>query len=282
MKKILIAAAFFTSPSAFAQENGTTGNAGEVSAPPGGDPSAQPPTLENREKARLGAEAAGHMHPEDGDADEAEDPSQHFNFTNFSYRGKDEFGGPFGDGVMEEKDANGNTVRVIKEEEPMSAPFVLMLLNFGVLLIILGKYGAPVARKVASDRHDQIKNALDEAAKLRGEAQKKLTELETRIKGVDGEIKKLVDDIRASAESDKQRILEQAQAQSAQMKRDAELRIAAEIETARAQLTKEVTAAATAATEQLLREKLTADDQNKLVSTFIANVAAGSKPQERS
>jgi F0F1-type ATP synthase membrane subunit b/b' len=56
------------------------------------------------------------------------------------------------------------------------------------------------------------------------------------------------------------------------MKRDAEARIAAEIELARHQLTKEVTAAAAGATEKLLREKVTSDDQNKLVNTFIANV----------
>src|SRR5512135_3161959 len=70
-----------------------------------------------------------------------EDPSAHFNFTDFSYRGKDEFGGQFGDGVM--KDAEGH---VVHEEEPMSAPFVLMLLNFGLLLLILAKWGAPAAR----------------------------------------------------------------------------------------------------------------------------------------
>ena len=58
------------------------------------------------------------------------------------------------------------------------------------------------------------------------------------------------------------------------MKRDAEQRIAAEIEIARAQLTSEVTAAAAAATEKLLREKVTPDDQHKLVSTFISERSA--------
>ena len=51
---------------------------------------------------------------------------------------------------------------------------MFILLNFALLLIILAKYGAPAARKVAQDRHDQIKSALDEAAKLRDEAAKKL------------------------------------------------------------------------------------------------------------
>lgn len=163
----------------------------------------------------------------------------------------------------------------------MSPPFVLMLLNFGILLLILAKFGGPVARKLAQERHDQIKVALDEAAKLREQAAAKLAEYETRIKDVDAEVTKLVDGIRADAEADKKRILEAAAAQAAQMKRDAELRIAAEIELARASLQREVAVAASTATEKMLKEKVTGDDQNKLVSTFISNVQSSARKEAR-
>jgi len=201
-----------------------------------------------------------------------EDPSKHFNFTDFSYRGKDEFGGPIGDGKMEEKDAQGNVIHVVKEEEPMSPPFILMLVNFGLLLVLLGKYGWPVAGKLAKDRHDQIKTALDEAAAIREQAKAKLAEYETRTANLDADMKKLVDGIRADADADKARILAQAEQQAAQMKRDADTRIAAELELARAQLTKEITAAATAATEKLLRTNVTAQDQSGLVGKFISQL----------
>ena len=212
---------------------------------------------------------AGHEGHEGGEAGEPEvDPSTHFNFFNFSYKGKDEWGGALGDGVMHD-DASGVTEH---EEEAMSPPFVLMLLNFGILLLILGKYGRPAAQKLAADRHDQIKTALDDAAKLRKDAADKLAEYEARIKNLDAEVQKLVDGIKADAEADKARILANTEAQAAQMKRDAELRIAAEIETARAMLTKEVAVAATTAATTLLRQKTTADDQTKLVSTFISGI----------
>ncbi len=204
--------------------------------------------------------------------EEPEDPSKHFNFFDFSYHGKDEFGGPFGDGKMEEKNAAGEVTHVVHEEEPMSAPFVLMLVNFGLLLILLAKYGWPVAGKLAAERHDQIKSALDEAAKLRETAKTKLAEYEARVAGLDGEIKKLVDGIRTDADNDKARILKAAEAQAAQMKRDADLRIAAEIELARATLTREITAAAAAATEKLLRANVTSADQSKLVGGFITSL----------
>jgi len=66
----------------------------------------------------------------------------------------------------------------------------------------------------------------------------------------------------------------QAQAQAAMLKREAEQRIAAEIELARTALTKEVTLAATQATEKLLKTQVTAEDQRGLVNTFIKSVEA--------
>jgi F0F1-type ATP synthase membrane subunit b/b' len=252
------------------------------------------------------AEEAGHGHGPPAPEGTVEvhghgDPTKHFNFAGnwFSYGSKDVYGGKLGDGKMLDHDGrvlvhrketpvleNGkpvigpdgkplvNTTFEPLEEEVMSPPFVFMLLNFGILLFILGKFGGPVARKSAEERHDQIKTALDEAAKLRDDAEKKLAEYETRIKDVDAEVKKLVDGIRADAEADKARILATAAKQAEQMKKDAETRIAAEIEFARAALQREVAVAASGATEKLLREKVTGDDQTKLVTTFITNVSS--------
>jgi len=212
------------------------------------------------------SDSAGHEQ-EKKEVEEDPDPSQHFNFFNFSYSGKDEYGGKYGDAV--ETNKQGVTLH---EEEPMSPPFVFMLINFAILLWLLIKYLLPAGQQVARERHDAIKNALDEAAKLRDEAKAKLAEYEARVKGLDDEIKKLVDGIRADAEADKARIFEQAQTQAAMLKREAEQRIAAEIELARTALTKEVTLAATQATEKLLKTQVTAEDQRGLVNTFIKSV----------
>lgn len=213
------------------------------------------------------AATASDVHGAQGHA-EHPDPSLHYNFTNLNYRGKDEYGGPFGDNRMVTPEG-----QVIHQEEPMSPPFLLLVLNFALLVVILVKYLWPAAGKLAEDRHTQIKGALDEAAKLRDQAKQKLAEYELRIKDVDREIKALVDGIRADAEADRARMLEAAAAQATQMKKDADQRIAAEIEIARAQLTKEVTAAAAQAAEKLLKDKTTVDDQHKLVSSFISGIS---------
>jgi F-type H+-transporting ATPase subunit b len=265
---------------------------GAPAAAPGNDPNVRAPGATNPEAehattAPLGdsptASGSGSEHHTGGPSaeDEAEsDPSKHFNFIGqkpghlFDYSGKDEMGGPLGDGKMTDPE----TGKVIHEEEAASPPFVFVLFNFAILLFLLFKTLWPVGKKVAVERHDLIKTALDEAARLRNEAANKLAEYETRLKAADAEIQQLVAGMRADADAEKKRILAAAETQAVQMKRDAELRIAAEIEQARAQLTREVTAAAAAATEKLLREKLTTKDQQQLVTGFISDVqsAAGS------
>jgi F-type H+-transporting ATPase subunit b len=220
---------------------------------------------------QAGAPASSEAGASNAEAAESADPSRHFNYFNFGYGGKDEYGGMFGDGKM----IDNETHAIVDDEEPMSPPFILMLVNFAVFVWILLKYLWPAGKKVAADRHDEIKSALDEAGKLRAAAAKKLAEFETRIKDVDSEIATLVAGIRADAEADKQRILAAAAVQAAQMKHDAELRIAAEIELARAQLTREVAAAASTATEKLVREQANADDQRKLVGNFLQGLGGG-------
>jgi F-type H+-transporting ATPase subunit b len=201
------------------------------------------------------AHGAGHGHHED--------PSKTFNFFHLNYWGKDRYAGTFGDGVEGPHAA---------PEEKMSAPFILMVVNFGLLLIILAKFGGPAARKMAESRSDLIKIALDEAAALRSKAAAKLAEYETRLADADAEINKMVENMRADAATEKERIAANAATAAAAMQRDAEQRIAAEIERARFELRAEVTAAAAAAAEKLLAQKTSAADQTKLFEQFIGDM----------
>jgi F-type H+-transporting ATPase subunit b len=227
-------------------------------------------------RSDMGGSAAQRSDPK---AEHHHDPSQHFNFLGSpaEHYGKDVMGGKYGDGVMLDHDGKPMDA----PEEEMSAPFVWMVLNFVLFLIILAWKAKPAFEKIAADRSDQIKTALDEAAKLRKQAADRLEEYQSKLAKSDAEIKTMVDGIRADAEADKKRILEAADRQAVQMKKDADARIAAEIELARATLTREVTYAATAAAEQLLREKMTASDQQQVINTFITGVQAAARKEVR-
>jgi F-type H+-transporting ATPase subunit b len=131
-----------------------------------------------------------------------------------------------------------------------------------------------VARKTAQDRSDQIKTALEEAAALRAAAQAKLDEYGKKLAAADAEIAAMVEGMRKDAEAEKARVIAAADAQAIAMKKDADERIAAEIDRARASLAREVSRAATSAAEKLVRERATSADHGKLIDAFIADLGA--------
>jgi F-type H+-transporting ATPase subunit b len=205
------------------------------------------------------------------------DPSLDFNFVDgigpnvvsMPWKHQDSAGGPLGDGKQGEQPLAAG-----QAETPRNAPFALLVFNFGILLLILWKWGAPAARNAAETRSDQIKTALDEAARLRDQAKAKLEEYGAKLKAAQTEIDDMVAGMRRDAEADKQRILANAETQAKALQRDAEDRIAAEIGRARAELQREVTAAALAVAEKLLRERATPADQSTLVDGFINEISA--------
>jgi F-type H+-transporting ATPase subunit b len=185
------------------------------------------------------------------------DPSAHFNWVDFGYGSKDINGGPLEDG-----------------DEPMSPPFIMMLFNFGVVVTILMWKVRPAIRRYTAKRHDTIKSALEEASLLREQARAKLEEYTSQLARAEKEIEQMVTDIRQGAEAEKQRILADAEAQARALTRDAEQRIAAEIERARAGLEREVVAAAIAVAERLIREQATRSDHTQLADGFIQDIQA--------
>jgi F-type H+-transporting ATPase subunit b len=221
------------------------------------------------------AEADGHD-AHGGGHGHHEDPSKYFNFwggigpnvISMPFKHQDVKGGPLGDGK------NGD--EPVDAEKPMNAPFGLLVLNFGILLLILWKWGVPVARSTAETRSDQIKTALDEAARLREQAKAKLDEYSSKLKAAEDEITAMVTAMRKDAESEKQRVIANAEIQAKALERDAQERISAEIQRARLALQREVANAATTVAEQILRERATAADQSTLVDRFISEIGTPS------
>jgi F-type H+-transporting ATPase subunit b len=151
----------------------------------------------------------------------------------------------------------------------------LQLLNFGVLLFILIKFGGSAINKSLRARHEQLKNDLEEANRLRQAAEARFKQQEKRLTNLESELEAMRLAIIKEAESEKARIIAAAEAQAAALKKDAEERIAAEIDRARVSLQREVTLAAVTVAEQVLREKTTAADQSTLVDIFVRDVNAG-------
>jgi F-type H+-transporting ATPase subunit b len=157
------------------------------------------------------------------------------------------------------------------------APFGFALINFGIFLAIMSRLAWKPLKQFMLDRHDQISNDLDAAAKLRAEAEATLKQYEAKIGGLDKEIDTLLAQIRTESEAEKARIMAAAEADAKRLKEDAERQIAAEIDVARRELRRGVIEAAVAAAQESLKKNIAADDQRKMAEKYVADVEARAK-----
>jgi F-type H+-transporting ATPase subunit b len=156
-------------------------------------------------------------------------------------------------------------------------PFGFALINFGVFLAIMSRLAWKPLKQFMITRHDEIAKNLDEAAKLRAEAEATLKQYETKIGGIDREIDTLLAQIRKEAEMEKARIMAAAEADAKRLKEDAERQIGAEIDRARRELRRGVIEAAVGAAEESLKKNIGADDQRKMAEQYVHDVEVRAK-----
>ena len=122
------------------------------------------------------------------------------------------------------------------------------------------------------ERHETIARDLAEASRLREEAQRRFDEYTGRLAGLQGEIERLVREIRSEAEDDKRRILAEAEARAARLKRDAEQQIQAEMQRVKLLLERETVLQAVTVAEQLIRERAGRGEQQALADRFVKDL----------
>lgn len=168
------------------------------------------------------------------------------------------------------KDAQGGELD--RNEAPMAPPLLFAILNFAIFASILYFKAGPALTKYLANRHEAIKNALEEAAKLQEQAKEKLKEYSARIADADKEVNALIKQIRKDAEDERTRLVAEAERQAERMKKDAEARIESEFLAARRELEREVVAKAVEVAAKILTEKSSAADQSTLFTSYIADL----------
>ncbi len=195
-----------------------------------------------------------HAHASEHDT-HAPAPPAPINTFDRGYSDKDDHGGPYEDG-----------------DHHMAPPLLLALANFFLFAALLYWKAGPVIRKYFANRHETIRTALDESARLHSEAKAKLEQCEKRVAKVDNEIEKLINEIRADALTERRQLLEEAKKRADDITRSAQEQVEAEISRARIELEREVITTAISAAEKIINEKVTSVDQGTLVTGFIAEL----------
>lgn len=156
-------------------------------------------------------------------------------------------------------------------------PVLASLINFGVMLFLLFSYGRGPLRDGLQKRKKDIMQDIDAAAQLRREAEARLEKYQQQLSNVEDRRKELEADLRAQFESEKTRIISEAEEKRARMRKDAEFRIAQELRQAEADLLQESVDGAIRAAEELLKKKVQQADQDRLADDYAASIGAALK-----
>jgi F-type H+-transporting ATPase subunit b len=143
----------------------------------------------------------------------------------------------------------------------------LQLLNFAVLIFVLVKFGGPAISKALEARHQQLKADLAAAAAARAEAETRLAALEQEIEGIRTGVK-------AEAEAEKARLIAMAEERAKRIREETTFVLDQQVKEAEERLRREVALAAVTLAEQMVRQSLGAADQQRMVDSFVADVAA--------
>ncbi len=148
------------------------------------------------------------------------------------------------------------------------------VLNFAVLAIGLFL----VLRKpVAQALNDRIKGIKDELAELeerKAEVEKQLDEYNTKLATLDEEAEQVIAEYIRQGEEAKARILKEAESAADKLEEQAKKNIENEFKQAKEELQAEIVEKALIKAEQAVKEKITAEDQERLVDEYLAKVVA--------
>lgn len=206
---------------------------------------------------------AGHEHAEAAHAAHADhDHAPTFDDINWVY------------GFLGEKE--GVEPSLLWRTPGMPVPFGALALNAAILYSLLFKFGKKPIGDALKSRKLGIMKGMEEAAKMKAEAEASLALYQQKLADIDHDITRIRREMKESGEAESARLLSEAKERRARMERDAHTLIGQELKAARENLTRETVRAAVKSAEVTLRAKVGPSDHERLGDELLASVRASS------
>jgi len=146
------------------------------------------------------------------------------------------------------------------------------VMNFAVLAIGLFFILRKPVSQALSGRIKGIADSLDELEALKTEAEKRLAQCNEKLYSLDKEAEKIISEYIKQGNEAKDKILKEAEAISEKLEAQALKNIEHEFDKARSKLEMEIFEKAIIKAEELIRGKITIEDQNQLVNEYLDKV----------
>jgi F-type H+-transporting ATPase subunit b len=145
-------------------------------------------------------------------------------------------------------------------------------INFLLFVLVLRKYALPAIRESLRRRRDTIVQALTEAKQAKEEAESLRQEYQRKLAGLAAEQERLRAQALEAAEREKNRSLEEARRMAERIQTEARLIARREVAESRRLLRQEIAEQAIRIATELIRARLTATDQNRLIQELVREV----------
>jgi F-type H+-transporting ATPase subunit b len=146
------------------------------------------------------------------------------------------------------------------------------VMNFAVLAIALFLLLRKPVSQALSSRIKGILDNLDELEALKEEAEKRLAKCNEKLYTLDKEAEKIISEYIKQGNEAKDKILKEAEAAKEKLEAQAQKNIEHEFEKARSKLETEIFEKAIGKAEELIKSKITVEDQNQLVNEYLDKV----------
>jgi F-type H+-transporting ATPase subunit b len=143
-----------------------------------------------------------------------------------------------------------------------------MILFIGVLAYFVG---GPV-KKMFSERSEAIRRANEEASERRAKADRMASDIQARLTAIEAEVRAIHERAQSEGERQKRELMTAAEAESQKILQAARTEVENRLKHARAELTEYAGQLASDRAEQILREKITEQDQRKLFQDSLREV----------
>ena len=155
--------------------------------------------------------------------------------------------------------------------------FAVVVFNFAVFIFILYRFGRQPIAKAISSRRKQFLDDLEQARRAKEEAEKLLSEARAKLEAADAEASALVEDAKRRADLLAQEIIQSAQISAQKLLEEARSAAKAEADRVFLDMKRDVIARAIDEAERMLKDRLSVEDDRRLVDEAIRDLLKDDK-----
>jgi F-type H+-transporting ATPase subunit b len=148
---------------------------------------------------------------------------------------------------------------------------VMRWVNFFILVFLLVKFGRKPLLGFLGEQKKSVETQLAKLEQRRQTVMQDMAALEEKMAARDKRLSEIVEQTRLQAEQERQQIVDGARAESAILLENAKTRIQARLVETKMQFRTELLDMAVDIAAKELPQVITADDQNRLLGTYLAN-----------